>query len=235
MANSTNAGGGAEIYVTKLGAARRQIDAAIRMLLANEDSLAIHTVTAAAYTVLRDLLKHRGRYDLEELLKAGIYRSALEYAEGLVAREQLDVFYKGDNLSQEIIINIAKEIREGRVSSPEEMKIEISIGEAWRKKYKQDLAEISNFLKHADRDPHESMKINQVDYIELLSHAASAFAMLTKELTNEMRVIMYLQRASMIKKTGYPGNKIEEHLAGLPESQRLEAGKKLLNIFRAED
>jgi len=49
-----------------------------------------------------------------------------------------------------------------------------------------------------------------------------------------MRVIGFLQRASMINKFGYPGNKIEEHLAGLTESQRLEAAKKLLDIFRAE-
>jgi hypothetical protein len=46
MANSTNTRCGAEIYVNKLEAARQQIDAAIRMLLANEDSLAIHTVAA---------------------------------------------------------------------------------------------------------------------------------------------------------------------------------------------
>ena len=58
----------AKIYINKLEAARRQIDAAIRMLLAKEDSLAIHTVVAAGYRVLRVLLRHRGKDDLDELL-----------------------------------------------------------------------------------------------------------------------------------------------------------------------
>ncbi len=234
MANSTNTGGGAEIYVNKLEAARRQIDAAIRMLLANEDSLAIHTVTAAGFGVLRDLLKHRGKYDLEELSSAGIYQCALEYAEGLVTREQLAVIFKGDDFSQDIIVYIAEEIKEKKVYGPDEINVQMSISDAARKERHDKLAKIPNFLKHSDKDPLGLLSISQVDNIEFLSNAAAAYAMLKKELTDEMRVVMCLQRASGIKKFGYPGNKIEEHLASLTETERLEAGKKLLDIFRAE-
>lgn len=45
----------ADVFVTKAEAARRQLDAAIRILFTGEDPLAIHTVVAAAYRILADL------------------------------------------------------------------------------------------------------------------------------------------------------------------------------------
>ena len=49
----------AKIKVTKLEAAQRQIDAAIRMLFANEDPVAIHSIAAAGSRILRDLAKQK--------------------------------------------------------------------------------------------------------------------------------------------------------------------------------
>ena len=46
-----------EISVTKIQAAQRQIDAAIRMLFRNEDPVAIHTVAMAGFQILRDITK----------------------------------------------------------------------------------------------------------------------------------------------------------------------------------
>ena len=45
----------ATIKVNKIEAARRQIDAAIRLLFDNEDPIAIHTLTMAGFRILRDL------------------------------------------------------------------------------------------------------------------------------------------------------------------------------------
>ncbi|MBI3374243.1 MAG: hypothetical protein HY017_21170 [Betaproteobacteria bacterium] len=45
----------ADVHITKQAAAQRQIDAAIRILFAEEDPLAVHTVVAAAHTILIDL------------------------------------------------------------------------------------------------------------------------------------------------------------------------------------
>ena len=44
-----------KIKVNKLEAARRQIDAAIRMLFSGEDPVAIHTLAWAGFQILRDL------------------------------------------------------------------------------------------------------------------------------------------------------------------------------------
>ncbi len=228
----------AKIYINKLEASRRQIDAAIRMLLAKEDSLAIHTVAAAGYRVLRDLFEHRGKNDLDELLTVGIYQAAREYSEGLVTREQLDELFKGDNFSQDVIVDIAKDIKDGAIGSREEMKATVVSSVAERKERYKMLGAIPNFLKHADQDQNNLIELDNVDnipaLIELLSHAAAAYSLIAQSSTSEMRVIMYLHRASMSKKRGYPPDKIEEHLAAMTESQRLNAGKKLLDIFRAE-
>ncbi len=49
----------AKVHVTKISAAQRQIDASIRLLFSGEDSLAVHTITAAAHGIVRDLAKQR--------------------------------------------------------------------------------------------------------------------------------------------------------------------------------
>ena len=53
----------ANIFNNKLEAARRQLDAAIRMTSVNEDELEIHTVPAAACRILRDMPNKRGRHE----------------------------------------------------------------------------------------------------------------------------------------------------------------------------
>ena len=61
-----------EIRVTKIQAAQRQIDAAIRMLFRNEDPVAIHTVAMAGFRILRDLTKKRGlEHPIDSMIKPG--------------------------------------------------------------------------------------------------------------------------------------------------------------------
>lgn len=55
------------IEATKLDAARRQLDVAIRLLFAREDALAVHTLAHAAFGVLKGIAKYRG---VERVLKS---------------------------------------------------------------------------------------------------------------------------------------------------------------------
>src|SRR5882672_9854617 len=48
--------------LTKLDAARRQLDEAIRMFFERRDTVAIHTLASAASQVLADIGKNRGIY-----------------------------------------------------------------------------------------------------------------------------------------------------------------------------
>ncbi len=62
----------AELRTNKPDAARRQLDAAIRMLFSNEDALAIHTIACAADRILRDLADKSGKSKFHEALKTRI-------------------------------------------------------------------------------------------------------------------------------------------------------------------
>ena len=46
--------------VTKKDAARRQLQAAVRLFFVEEDSIAIHTIAGAAHELLRTLVKRHG-------------------------------------------------------------------------------------------------------------------------------------------------------------------------------
>ncbi len=63
----------AELHVSKLAAAQRQLDAAIRMYFGEEDELAIHTVVSAAYSIISDLKSKRGRDESVDFLMRGIF------------------------------------------------------------------------------------------------------------------------------------------------------------------
>ena len=49
-----------KLKISKLDAAKRQIETAIRLYFSNADPISIHTLTMSAYNVLRDLNKNRG-------------------------------------------------------------------------------------------------------------------------------------------------------------------------------
>ncbi len=49
------------IHLSKLDAAKRQLEIAIRLFLSNSDIVAIHSLAASSHTLLRDLSKKRGK------------------------------------------------------------------------------------------------------------------------------------------------------------------------------
>src|SRR5579859_3836731 len=49
-----------EVKVSKLDAAKRQLETVIRLYFSNGDPVSIHTLTAAAYNVLHDVTKQKG-------------------------------------------------------------------------------------------------------------------------------------------------------------------------------
>jgi len=68
----------AQVTVNKLDAARRQIDEAVRLLFENRDPVAIHTLAAAAFEILRDLCKKTDDSEVlrafDEILRPGMER-----------------------------------------------------------------------------------------------------------------------------------------------------------------
>jgi len=67
----------AKIKLSKIEAARRQIDSAIRMLFANEDPVSIYTIAAAGSRILNDLAEKKGDIDVHQKFK-DIIRPGME-------------------------------------------------------------------------------------------------------------------------------------------------------------
>lgn len=49
-----------ELHISKLDAARRQLETAVRLYFSDADPVSIHTLTAAAHTILADINKAQG-------------------------------------------------------------------------------------------------------------------------------------------------------------------------------
>jgi len=73
----------AKVFVTKLGAAERLLNTAVRLFLTDDDELAVLTFGAAAYGILRPFKKIRtGRDDSHDLFPVGLFSIAQELASG---------------------------------------------------------------------------------------------------------------------------------------------------------
>jgi len=178
--------GQASIFINKLEAARRQLDTAIRMTFANEDELAIHTVAAAAYRILRDMLDKRGRHDLENLYRAGLYRMAKDFVNGKLSKDELIELQIYDLVSA-----IAEDIKV-RGDDVKAENIPLLLNESSKKAHWQAMSGVSGFLKHADRHPEGLISLHDVNNGSLIIHACGAYAMVSRMSTTPEMVVFFL-------------------------------------------
>jgi hypothetical protein len=149
----------AVVHINKIAAAKRQLEAAIRMFFAKEDELAVHTVASAAFRVLRDIhFRRRGKTLLSGLQGAGLFYVAKRHSEGKTPEEEIP-FLKSSGLLP-LIESIAREMKEqGENFNRDQIDVTVSRHEeqaAWPSK-------IANFLKHADHDPDSHIALDQVE------------------------------------------------------------------------
>lgn len=227
----------ATIIINKLEAARRQLDAAIRMTFANEDELAIHTVAAAAYRILRDLLEKRGRFDLDELFAGGVYESARRLAAGELPQEELECHPPP---LQRILEAIAKDIKvKGDTLTPDDVRISLTHGDRiadWNR-----LSTTANFLKHADRDTGAHLSLDKVDNDEILMRAFAAYLMVVGQKrddyplrqTPEMSAfhIWWLARHDPAQLRREHGDEFADAMQQLSPSRRRRGCRKLVRLF----
>ena len=165
-------------------AARRQIDAAIRMLFSGEDPVAIHTLAMAGFRVLRDLAKH-AESPMESLI---------------------DSIIKPDKKA-----------------------------ELWR-----HINSLSNFLKHADKDPYEIHDpIEEVINDVVLCLAVQYYQDLGYQPTHEMLVMiawfMVFYPDFLLPNTNSQLLKMVKVLEAdrnLPRDEKLAKGLQLLYMAR---
>ena len=159
----------AALHVTKLAAAKRQIQAAIRLFFLEEDELAIHTVASAAYGLLKDLKRDRGQSEA-----ADIYRTAFFYVVRDFRRGTLPAHFTSDPSIMAEVERIADQLFFITADSklPD---VKLTIPQDVEKQYWNDNNRAANFLKHADRDTDGTLSLERIDNNRLLLKCCSAY------------------------------------------------------------
>jgi len=217
---------GAKVHITKLAAAGRQLQAAIRMYFAVEDELAIHTVAAASYRLLVDLKAERG---MDEA--ANVYLTSVFYAIRDYRRSSLPEYLSSDPEFMAWVKDLAEQLPIRANSKIDELTVTVSPQAArqfWKSRNK-----IANFLKHADRDAGESIALDDIDNLLMLMQCFSAYTDVTRDdLGNEGLVFQLFIGANQTPTTNAASQRdqIIQKLAAAPERDR----RRMCSIFITE-
>lgn len=163
----------AEILVTKFGAARRLLRAAIRMYFDREDELAVHTVVSAAYGMLKDLKKRRSLDEAQFAIETeifGMLALAKKHASHQLPPElQSDAYFMSflDLLIDRFNITPDTDVSQ---LTPSVILDSAATAGFWRANNRA-----SNFLKHADQDSEALLSLKDVNNFQLLLRAMASY------------------------------------------------------------
>lgn len=163
----------AEILITKLGAARRLLRAAIRMHFHREDELAVHAVASAAYGILKDLKKQRGLNEAQFAIET----EALGML--VLAKKRASHQLPPDVLSDTYFIGFLDQLVERLSITPEtdvsKIAPSVVLNAAATASFWHANNRASNFLKHADQDSEAVLSLKEVRNFQLLMRAMFSY------------------------------------------------------------
>jgi hypothetical protein len=221
----------AKLFVTKLGAAERQLNAAIRMILSGEDELAVHTVAAAAYRLLRDIKQSRGRNPVADLYAHGL----LGFAKDVAAGKPLPPDITIAPTLVAMIKGIAQEITKGVAPTPSEVASRLSLSSV--KNYWRDLSATANFLKHADRDLDAVLPLDKIEERnkELLSFSCAAYIDTLGHSTPEMEAfVIFAHGGDAGFSTPFWSGEYSERLRKASPARRRRVCRHILKVLKKE-
>jgi hypothetical protein len=216
----------ASIFITKLGAAERQLNAAIRLLLAEEDELAIHTIAASAYRVIREIKEERrGRGDSHDLFLRGLFAMADDLANGRIDKIP-DIFAYPQSQLPSVIDSIRVAILRGEVKTFEDIPA-IRTPTGFWKEYNKPF----NFLKHAKDDPEDVLSLDKLKNDDLLMRASAALYEITSRQTPEIE-IYWIYSCGHLEGTWLPDS-FRAQLASLSPAQKRRKCRMWLRNLKA--
>ena len=174
-----------KVHITKLGAAQRQLRASIRMYFAGEDEFAVHTVASAAYGLLKDLKKSRGRDEATDYYLTTIFYAVRSYRRG-----DLPAYLADNPDSMKWIMKMAAQLPIQADSMFEDVCASITPETAatfWQKRNR-----FSNFLKHADRDSKKTITLEEIDNSHLLMQVLGAYTDLVNDDLGAEGIVFWL-------------------------------------------
>ena len=214
--------------LTKIVAAERQINAAIRMFLASDDELAVHTLGSAAYRILRDLKAKQGKTELADLLSGIAFNVARKIVNGEL--EGLPEALSDESELGEMILELVEGIKSGKLQGCNQVVISVSDEKGhWR-----DYNKVANFLKHADHDAEAVLPAAAVRNTRLLEDACRCYAGLVGTVTSEMIAFLIWSNpqhpalVSVVKDRG-------KELSAIEEEARRRVCLGLIGYFKGSD
>ena len=213
------------LYVTKLAAAKRQLQAAIRMYFLEEDELAIHTVASAAYGLLKDLKCDRGQSEA-----ADSYRTMIFYLVRDFRRGTLPAHFTCDPSLMAEIERIAAQL--SPITADSKLSDwQVTLSPALEKQYWNQSNRAANFLKHADRDTDGTLALGKVDNHLLLLKCCSAYRDIAPDdLGNEGLVFEAFSAANnpshQLAESTF--NSLVESMRQVPSNHRFELCNKVI-------
>jgi len=215
----------ATLHITKLAAAKRQLQAAIRLLFLEEDQLAIHTVASAAYGLLKDMKRERGQSEAAES-----YRTTLFYLVRDFRRGTLPAHLTADPSTMAEIERIADQL--SPITADSKLSdVQVLIHPTQEKQYWKESNQAANFLKHADRDADGTLPLEKIDNNLLLLKCCLAYRdVAPDDLGNEGLVFEAFTAANnpAHQTTCSSFDSLVESMKHVPNDQRLALCHKVI-------
>jgi hypothetical protein len=202
----------ATVHLTKIAGAKRQLDTAIRLYFARDDELSIHTLVAAAFRILRDLIEKRGTDFEAELLRAGLYAMAKRYRAGTLP----------ENVSKDLKESGILSLFETIADDDDPSRIRITRDKAKSRGWPSGPA---NFLKHADRHPNALLAASDINNENFLIGACVAYRELMPTSSPEIMafIALWAVEHDQALDAHVPERKLADWLASLKKDKRHRA------------
>ena len=202
----------ATVHLTKIAGAKRQLDTAIRLYFARDDELSIHTLVAAAFRILRDLIEKRGTDFEAELLRAGLYAMAKRYRAGTLP----------ENVSKDLKESGILSLFETIADDDDPSRIRITRDKAKSRGWPSGPA---NFLKHADRHPNALLAASDINNENFLIGACVAYRELMPTSSPEIEafIALWAVENDHALDAHAPVRKLADWLASLKKDVRYRA------------
>jgi len=217
------------VHVTKLGAAQRQLRAAIRLYFANEDELAIHTVASAAYRLISDLKAARGMNEAADSHLVSVFYVVRSFRRGTLPKhisENPEMMRWVKEMAEQMPITAD--------STPDE--VTVHIGTEAERAFWRMRNEASNFLKHADKDAQAHIGLEKIDNLNLLMQAMAAYRDLVKNDLGAEGLVLWMFFSVSQGETETLPEKFQalgQKLLAISEDQRREFCHALVCELRA--
>ena len=207
-------------YINKTEAARRLINAAVRLRFMNADKLAIYVVIHAAFRCLCDILEKRGISLYEDNLAYSVFSLAIAL-ENKWKLSETEKLLLDQQPIKEVVDIIIEQRAHGNVQTHRDF--QVFVPDELKMKFFHSLSVPANFLKHADKDWNKFIPEAEFDPDQLIVAACAAYRDVMKNLSFEMKLFGLFKEVITIgrlREMRSPWHKLAKSLAKLSEEKR---------------